>query len=106
MELFKIGKMTAFDGRNFAVFSVLGRKVAVIRLKDGSYHAVESSCKHQGADLFGNQKGDLKSQIITCPRHGWQYDLISGECVSNNSVPLKIFKVEIREDEIWIGHPD
>lgn len=36
---------------------------------------------------------------LTCPKHGWKFDLASGECVAKGSRPLKRFDARV-EDEL------
>lgn len=103
MQYLKLGTVDEFGESNFLVKTVMGKKIAIIRLKNGELHAVESTCKHQGANLLEKQRGKLTSNIISCPRHGWQYDLLSGECLSNDSLPLKIFPAEVRDRAIYVG---
>lgn len=103
MQYLKLGKVDEFGEGNFFIKTIMGKKIAIIRLKNGKLHAVESSCKHQGANLLDKYGSKLTTNIVTCPRHGWQYDMLSGECLSNDSLPLKTFPAEIRDDEIYVG---
>jgi len=53
------------DERVIAVFNV-----------DGSFFAIDGVCPHQGGPLG---KGVLQGCIVTCPWHGWQFDVRSGQ---------------------------
>ncbi len=49
--------------------------VAVFRA-GGGLHAVEDRCPHAGSALSG---GPLEGVVITCPRHGSQFDVRTGD---------------------------
>lgn len=51
--------------------------VAVYQI-DGEVCAVSDRCPHAGASLSG---GELEHRIVTCPRHGSQFDVCTGERV-------------------------
>ncbi len=87
------------DGSPF-VLSVLGKKIGVF-LRGEEIVALQMSCKHQGADL---SKGKISQGIVTCPRHGWRYDLTTGECVEpGNGAPLRFHDVKIVGPQVWVS---
>ncbi len=103
MQFVKVGKVTDYETIKIKSFSLLGKKVGVIKRSDGSFYAIEVGCKHQGADLTN---GKMKNGIATCPRHGWQYDLESGECLNEDSPKLRRHDLKIEDGVIWISlHP-
>lgn len=51
-----------------------GGSIVVFRVGD-RLHAVRDECPHAGASLAD---GDLEGTIITCPRHGSQFDITTG----------------------------
>ena len=103
MQFTKVGKVTDFEIIKIKSYSMLGRKVGVIKRSDGSFYAIEVGCKHQGADLTN---GTIINGIATCPRHGWQYDLETGECLNENSSNLRKHELKIEDGMIWVSlHP-
>ena len=44
----------------------------------GKYYATQNKCPHFGGDL---SKGKLEGSIVTCPRHGSQFNLTDGSVV-------------------------
>ncbi len=81
---------------------LIGKPVGIIELPDGRVVARELSCKHQGADL---STGDRDGSMVTCPRHGWEYDLATGDCVvPAGGASLREHATVIAEDGmIWVG---
>ena len=96
----KAVRVSEFGEQRFRSFDILARKIGVLRLPDGSFKAFESRCKHQGADLA---QGPLVGDRVTCPRHGWIYDLGSGECVNTDSLPLRPHALKIDGDWILVA---
>jgi nitrite reductase/ring-hydroxylating ferredoxin subunit len=53
---------------------VAGRMVAIFNV-DGDFFALDGVCPHQGGPLG---KGQICEHIVTCPWHGWQFDVRNG----------------------------
>jgi len=53
---------------------VEGNVIAVFR-SEGQVHALDGMCAHQGGPLA---RGRIANGCVTCPWHGWQYDLSNG----------------------------
>jgi len=53
---------------------VQGRHVAIFRLDDG-FFAIDNLCLHQAGPLC---EGPVDGGVVTCPWHGWSYDIRSG----------------------------
>ncbi|BCG45397.1 Potential ribosomal protein [Citrifermentans bremense] len=76
-----------------------GVQVLLVKTK-GTVYACESECPHQGAPLQGafiKEAGRL-----SCPRHGYRFDLATGACADHPECILKVYPVEIRGDEIFV----
>lgn len=56
-------------------------------------------CAHMGLALDG---GEIEAGIITCPFHGFQYALESGECLTAPEVQLKPHGVKVVGDRIEV----
>jgi nitrite reductase/ring-hydroxylating ferredoxin subunit len=100
MNFIKIAKVKDFTSTSIKSFRVLGKFVGIFKEKDGSFRAMEVSCKHQGADLTA---GDISGSIATCHRHGWQYDLVTGKCLTNPSPDLRRYDVQVEGDDIMVS---
>lgn len=80
-------------------FRILARPVGVFKAQDGSFYAMESACRHQNADLA---LGHIEGDVVTCQRHGWQYNLRSGECLRGDSKPLRRYGLKVEGEYIYI----
>ena len=82
-------------GREFVVD---GRVIALFH--DGhEIHAIDGMCAHQGGPIA---QGKLDGKCITCPWHGWQYDITSGKNLLTGKHMLDCFAVEIRDGQVWV----
>jgi nitrite reductase/ring-hydroxylating ferredoxin subunit/multimeric flavodoxin WrbA len=49
--------------------------IAVFNI-NGKYHAISDTCVHKGGPL---SQGILKGDVVTCPWHGWKYNVRTGK---------------------------
>ena len=80
---------------------VAGRVIAIYSV-DGTYHALDGICPHQGGPLG---KGHLDGCIVTCPWHGWQFNVIDGQ---HETTPLRqtTLPLRVEGDQILVCLPD
>ncbi len=74
------------------------RVLAVFRTEDG-FFAVDGMCAHQGGPIA---QGHLDGHCVTCPWHGWQYDIRNGCNLLTGKAMLDCFGVELREDTVVV----
>ena len=72
-------KLVAVDGKEIALFNV-----------DGTFYALDNECPHRGGPLG---EGDLEGCIVTCPWHAWQYDVRTGESITDD---LKVARYDVK----------
>ncbi|MDY6893031.1 MAG: Rieske 2Fe-2S domain-containing protein [Chloroflexota bacterium] len=58
-------------------YQLQGEEILVARI-EGRYYAAQNKCPHLGGDLSG---GKLEGSIVTCPRHGSQFNVTDGSVV-------------------------
>jgi len=83
------GKVVEAGGKTIAVFNC-----------DGAFYAIENACKHRGGPLG---EGTLSGTRVTCPWHGWEYDVTSGECALDRSIKAQKFDVKVEGDDILVS---
>jgi Fe-S cluster biogenesis protein NfuA/nitrite reductase/ring-hydroxylating ferredoxin subunit len=59
----------------------------------------ENACAHMGLSL---DQGEIAGGLITCPHHGFQYALDSGECLTAPEVQLQPHAVRVVGDRIEV----
>jgi nitrite reductase/ring-hydroxylating ferredoxin subunit len=78
----KEGDMRAFDVR--------GTKIAVANVA-GTFYAFGDTCTHRECSLA---EGDLEETTVTCPCHGSEFDVVSGQVLRGPArVPVGSFEV-------------
>ncbi|HYL61491.1 MAG TPA: Rieske 2Fe-2S domain-containing protein [Candidatus Methylomirabilis sp.] len=82
---------------------VNGTSVAVANV-DGKFFAINSVCLHHGGPLG---EGELEGKMVTCPWHGWQYDVTTGKLVQQPSDSVQCYAVEMRGEDVFVdlGEP-
>jgi nitrite reductase/ring-hydroxylating ferredoxin subunit len=99
MEYIEVANVNEFKTQRIKSLTILGRKVGIIKDQNSGFYAIEVGCKHQGADIT---RGHISGDIATCPRHGWKYDLKTGECLNQNTSKLRKYGLKIEGDVIMI----
>ena len=79
-------------------FQVEGKAVALANV-EGKYYAINNTCLHRGGPLG---QGTLSGTIVTCPWHGWQYDVTTGKVKQNPAVGVDCYLVEVRGEDIFV----
>ncbi len=92
------GDVPAGEGR---VVEAGGRTVAVFNV-DGTYYAIDNTCAHRGGPLG---EGDLDGTVVTCPWHGWRWDVATGANANNPAVKVACFPVSIEDGDLFVELP-
>jgi len=68
-----------------------GRELFVCR-PEGELRVYDSRCPHQVTNI---PLQALDGATLTCPKHGWKFDIASGNCVGKGSRPLRRFESRV-----------
>ena len=83
------GKTVEVNGREIALFNV-----------GGTFHAIDNTCLHRGGPLG---EGELEGAIVTCPWHGWQYDVTTGVNTMDDSERVDRYEVKVEGDGVLVA---
>jgi nitrite reductase/ring-hydroxylating ferredoxin subunit len=93
---------------------VNGREIGIFHLQDGFY-ALPNLCPHQIGPLCkGRVSGTLAStaatnwklqwvndgEIVTCPWHGLEYHIPTGQCLAYPEIKLRSYEVWVEDGEV------
>lgn len=78
---------------------VAGERMVALANVDGSLHALEGLCPHQGGPLG---TGRLCGTILTCPWHGWQFDVVTGRHQISPTVRQPVHEVRVRDGVVEV----
>jgi nitrite reductase/ring-hydroxylating ferredoxin subunit/alkylhydroperoxidase/carboxymuconolactone decarboxylase family protein YurZ len=73
-----------------------GRGVFVAHGGDG-VRVYDSRCPHQSTDI---PQLAIDGGTLTCPKHGWAFDVSTGSCVKNGTEPLKRYESKIEDGRV------
>jgi 3-phenylpropionate/trans-cinnamate dioxygenase ferredoxin subunit len=76
-EFIEVSKIDELKDGTMRAVSAAGREILLARVGD-KYYAVDGRCLHMQGDL---SQGKLEGTIVTCPRHGSQFDISNGRVV-------------------------
>ena len=80
------------------IIEVSETKVALFN-QDGNFYAINNSCIHKQGPLG---EGELEGDIVTCPLHGWKYDITSGQCTTNPNAKVTCYEVKVDGQDILV----
>jgi len=83
------------------VASVNGKEYAVFNLS-GAFQVIDNTCLHRGGPLG---EGELDGDVVTCPWHGWQYNVKTGACQTNPDLKVGCYEVKVEGGDIKIALP-
>ena len=74
------GQVVEIQGHTIAIFNV-----------DGTFYATDNTCAHRGGPLG---EGELEGDVVTCPWHGWKYNIKTGISLTTPSASVKTYQVK------------
>ncbi len=75
-----------------------GKKIALFNA-GGTFYAIGAECKHRGGPLAD---GEVVGTNVTCPWHGWEYDITTGQSIDDPNVKVGCFAVRVDGDDILV----
>lgn len=75
-----------------------GRGLFIYREKK-SYQVYDSRCPHQSTDI---PELALKGTKLTCPKHEWQFDVKSGDCIKKGNTPLTRMESRVLKGRLMV----
>ena len=98
MAFLRAAKKDEIPAGTIREFQVNGTTLALANVA-GKFYAINNTCLHRGGPLG---QGELEDNVVTCPWHGWQYDVTSGKVTMNPSVGVRCYAVEVRGEDIFV----
>lgn len=92
---------------------ISGREIAVFNV-DGEFYALANYCVHQGGPICEGQISgalleedgeliwDREDEFVSCPWHGWEFEIESGKHITNEEYRLPRYDVVVRDGDIYV----
>lgn len=94
-----VGKVTDLpQGRGATVELNNGGELALFNV-GGKFHAIENFCPHKGIPLAD---GRVHGATVECSRHGWKFNVATGECYTKSNCSIEAYEVVIEDEMIKI----
>jgi nitrite reductase (NADH) small subunit len=77
----------------------VGDRVIAVFNVGGTLYALDGICPHSGGPLA---KGRLAGQVITCPWHGWQFDVTTGRHCLAPRIQTGCIAVSAEGDDVFV----
>ncbi len=98
-EFVKVARIGDLEPGEGTVVVVNGTRIALFN-RGGMFYAIRNSCPHMGGDLG---EGSLDGDIVTCPWHGWRFDVRTGKSPESEVVGVRTFEVKVVGEDIYVG---
>jgi nitrite reductase/ring-hydroxylating ferredoxin subunit len=97
--LVRIENATDIAAGEMRVFDVAGTSVNVASV-GGQLHAFDDTCTHRACSLA---KGKLDGTTVTCPCHGSQFDVMTGEVLRGPAQqPVRSRSVQVEGESLLV----
>lgn len=80
------------------VAEVNGKAIAVFNIGD-TFYAIDNTCTHRGGPLG---EGDVEGEVVSCPWHGWQFNIKTGACATNPSARVTVYETKVEGADIKV----
>ncbi len=75
-----------------------GKVIALFHTAEG-FFALDGLCPHQGGPLG---KGKLEGCVVTCPWHGFQFDVRTGQHQVSANLVHPRFPAKVEGEQVWV----
>ncbi len=82
------GKVVWIEKEEIALFNVQGK-----------FYAIHNTCLHRGGPLG---EGELQGEVVVCPWHGWEYNVCTGENLSNPAIKVPTYQVKVEGSAVFV----
>jgi 3-phenylpropionate/trans-cinnamate dioxygenase ferredoxin subunit len=101
-------RLVEVAGRAIGVFNVHGTFVAVLNVCP---HELAPVCLgHVRGTTLVSEPGEYRwgreGEILACPWHGWEFDLLTGKALVDRRKRLRIYPVTVRDDTVYVLVPE
>lgn len=100
MTWVKVAKVADVAVGTARVVEAGGKQIALCNTGENGFHAIDDICSHDRGPL---DQGTLLGTRIECPRHGAQFDVLTGRALTLPAVrPIKTYKTRVTAGSIEV----
>ena len=92
------GKSSDVPKESAKSIEVAGKKLALFHV-GGKFYALADHCLHRGGQLG---LGHVEGGRVTCPWHGWVFEVKTGKCLTMEGAKQASFPVKVEKGELYV----
>jgi len=101
-DFVKVAKVQQIHEQRTVLVAINGKEIALFK-RNGEVFAINNVCAHQHFSML--HEGDIEGFEVTCPMHGWRYDLRTGLSTTGQGKVAR-YNVSIVGEDVLIEVPD
>ena len=98
-EFRNVGRVEDIPPGTIRPFTVDEQEIAVANV-GGEFFATQQHCLHLSGPLG---EGRLEGKKLSCPWHGWQYDVTTGKNEFDHAIQLQTFQVKVEGGDVKVA---
>jgi nitrite reductase/ring-hydroxylating ferredoxin subunit len=98
-EFRKVGRVEDIPPGTITAVEVDEQEIAIANV-GGEFYATQGHCLHLSGPLG---EGRLEGKTLSCPWHGWQYDVRTGKNEFDHAIQLQTFEVKVEGGEVKVA---
>ncbi len=99
MAFVKVASKNEIRSGTGKVVDINGISIAILN-DNGKFFAISNTCAHMQGPLG---EGTCSEGKVTCPWHGWTYDLKTGKNTFNEDIKLETYEVKIKGEDVLVN---
>jgi len=96
----ELGSLDAIPVMGARIVHIPATTIAVFRTSDDKVFALENKCAHKNGPL---SEGIVHGCKVTCPLHGWVFDMKTGNAMGADEGKVTTFPVKIMDGKIFLS---
>ncbi len=97
-EPVKVAEVSDLQPGECKTVTVGDRELALFNV-DGKFYATDNTCPHRGGPLG---EGTLEGSVVTCPWHGWRFDVTTGVSPVVPTAKVEKFEVIVEGNDVKV----
>ena len=93
-----VAKVDELEPGTLACVRVGEQDINLARIGD-EFYATQGHCLHLQGPLC---EGRLEGHVLSCPWHGWQYDVRTGQNEFDLAIQLRTYDVQVEDGEVRV----
>jgi len=97
-DFVKVAKTSELEQGRGTIVDIEGNSIALFVI-EGNYYAIKNVCPHAEGPVG---EGDLDEKVVTCPWHGWEFDVTSGVSQMSPDMKVQTYPTKVEGDDILV----